>query len=91
MNVVDFGMTMDEAIEQPRIFSYSSGGTRGPLRIEDTMDPLTVTLLRWRGHNTEVRERGGYFGTAQGILFDVDSGIMYGGADSRRLGVPVGY
>jgi gamma-glutamyltranspeptidase/glutathione hydrolase len=91
MNVVDFGMTMDEAIEQPRIFSYSSGGNRGPLRIEDTMDPLTVTLLKWRGHNTEVMERGGYFGTAQGILFDVDSGIMYGGADSRRLGVPVGY
>lgn len=91
MNVVDYGMTMDEAIEQPRIFSYSSGGNRGPLRIEDTMDPTTVTLLKWRGHNTEVLERGGYFGTAQGILFDVDSGIMYGGADSRRLGVPVGY
>lgn len=91
MNVVDFGMTMDEAIEQPRIFCYSSSGQRGPLRIEDAMDPGTISLLEWRGHKTEVMPRGGYFGTAQGILFDVKKGIMDGGADSRRLGVPVGY
>ncbi len=91
MNVVDFGMTMDEAIEQPRIFCYSSNGERGPLRVEDTMDPMTVKFLEWRGHKMEVRPRGGYFGTAQGILFDVESGTMDGGADGRRLGVPVGY
>jgi len=91
MNVVDFDMTMDEAIEQPRIFCYAYNGERGPLRIEDAMDPGTISLLEWRGHKTEVRERGGYFGTAQGILFDVISGTMDGGADSRRLGVPVGY
>jgi gamma-glutamyltranspeptidase/glutathione hydrolase len=89
MNVVDFGMNMDEAIEQPRIFSYSLGGKSGPLRIEDSMDPTTVDMLRFRGHNVEVQPRGGYYGTAQGILF-VD-GMMNGGADSRRLGVPVGF
>ncbi len=89
MNVVDFGMDMDEAIEQPRIFSYSLGGKSGPLRIEDAMDPTTVDMLRFRGHNVEVQPRGGYYGTAQGILF-VD-GMMNGGADSRRLGVPVGF
>nr|HPI98953.1 gamma-glutamyltransferase [Synergistales bacterium] len=91
MNVVDFGMTMDEAIEQPRIFCYAYNGERGPLRIEDSMDPGTISLLGWRGHKTEVMPRGGYFGNAQGILFDVKKGIMDGGADSRRLGVPVGY
>ncbi len=89
MNVVDFGMTMDEAIEQPRIFTYASGGKRGPLRMEDAIDPDVAALLEWRGHNVEVQPRGGYYGTAQGILF-VD-GVMHGGADSRRLGVPVGY
>ena len=82
---------MDEAIEQPRIFCYSYNGERGPLRVEDTMDPMTVKFLEWRGHKMEVRPRGGYFGTAQGILFDVESGTMDGGADGRRLGVPVGY
>ncbi|MDP1007426.1 gamma-glutamyltransferase, partial [Klebsiella pneumoniae] len=76
-------------IEQPRIFTYASGGKAGPFRIEDTMDPLTVEFLKIRGHNVEVQPRGGYFGTAQGILF-TDEGLN-GGADSRRLGVPVGY
>jgi len=89
MNVVDFGMTMDEAIEQPRIFTYASGGKAGSFRIEDTMDPETVQLLKMRGHNVDVQPRGGYFGVAQGILF-TDQGLD-GGADSRRLGVPVGY
>jgi gamma-glutamyltranspeptidase/glutathione hydrolase len=89
MNVVDFGMTMDEAIEQPRIFTYASAGKAGPFRIEDAMDPVTVEFLKIRGHNVEVQPRGGYFGTAQGILF-TDEGLN-GGADSRRLGVPVGY
>lgn len=89
MNVVDFDMTMDQAIEQSRIFCYAYNGKRGPLRVEDTMDPETIDLLKWRGHEVEVRPRGGYFGTAQGILFE--KGMMYGGADSRRLGVPVGY
>lgn len=89
MNVVDFGMHMDEAIEQPRIFSFSSGGKSGPLRIEDAMNGSVVDMLRFRGHNVEVQPRGGYYGTAQGILF-ID-GMMDGGADSRRLGVPVGF
>jgi gamma-glutamyltranspeptidase/glutathione hydrolase len=89
MNVVDFGMTMDEAIEQPRIFTYASGGKAGPFRIEDAMDPVTVEFLKIRGHNVEVQPRGGYFGTAQGILFTGEG--LNGGADSRRLGVPVGY
>lgn len=89
MNVVDFGMHMDEAIEQPRIYSYSNAGKSGPLRIEDSMDSATVDMLRFRGHNVEVQPRGGYYGTAQGILF-ID-GMMDGGADSRRLGVPIGF
>lgn len=89
MNVVDFGMTMDEAIEQPRIFTYAVNGKVGPFRVEDTMNPTTIQMLRLRGHNVEVRPRSGYFGTAQGILF-TDMGLD-GGADSRRLGVPVGY
>ncbi|HOI81217.1 MAG: gamma-glutamyltransferase [Thermovirgaceae bacterium] len=89
MNVVDFGMHMDEAIEQPRIFAFSSGGQSGPLRVEDAMNEITIQFLKLRGHNVEVQPRGGYYGTAQGILF-ID-GMMNGGADSRRLGVPVGF
>jgi gamma-glutamyltranspeptidase/glutathione hydrolase len=91
MNVVDFGMTMDQAIEQPRIFNFVSGGKAGKLLIETGVDPKVVDLLKLRGHDLEVRPFSGYFGTSQGIMFDWKTATMDGGADSRRLGVPVGY
>jgi len=91
MNVVDFGMPMDMAIEQPRIFNPAGGGKAGKLLIEEGIAPSTVDYLKLRGHDLEVRPFSGYFGTAQGILFDHTKGRMNGGADSRRLGVPVGY
>lgn len=89
MNVVDFGMSMDEAIEQPRIFTRAYDGKAGAFLIEDTMNPTTIQMLQIRGHNIEVRPKSGYFGTAQGILFT--DKLLNGGADSRRLGIPIGY
>lgn len=83
MNVVDFGMPMDMAIEQPRIFNPAGGGKAGKLLIEEGIAPSTVDYLKLRGHDLEVRPFGGYFGTAQGILFDHTKGRMNGGADSR--------
>ncbi|MGI6784029.1 MAG: gamma-glutamyltransferase [Aminivibrio sp.] len=91
MNVVDFGMAMDEAIEQPRIYNPAGGGKAGKLLIEEGISPSTVDYLKLRGHDLDVQPFGGFFGTAQGILFDHVRGRMNGGADSRRLGVPVGY
>ena len=91
MNTVDHGMKMDEAIEQLRIFNFSSGGKAGNLVYEKGITAGTIGVLDLIGHKTEGRDKSGYHGTAQGILFDVDKGLMYGGADSRRLGVPVGY
>ncbi|MBQ9526613.1 MAG: gamma-glutamyltransferase [Fretibacterium sp.] len=91
MNVVDFGMTMDQAIEQPRIFNVASNGKAGKLLLEQGIAPDTVKALQGLGHEVEEREFSGYFGTAQGILFDHKNACMDGGADSRRLGVPVGF
>ncbi|MBQ7217335.1 MAG: gamma-glutamyltransferase [Synergistaceae bacterium] len=91
MNVVDFGMTMDAAIEQPRIFNSASNGKAGKLMIEAGISEETVKELQALGHETDVQEFSGYFGTAQGILFDHANKRMDGGADSRRLGVPVGF
>lgn len=96
MNVVDFGMSMDQAIEQPRIFNVASGGKAGKLLIEGGISPETVMYLKLRGHDINEQPRGGYFGTAQGILIDYakvkhQTGRINGGADSRRLGVPIGF
>lgn len=91
MNVVDYGMTMDGAIEQPRIFNSASNGKAGKLMIEAGIAEDVVKELQELGHEVDVQEFSGYFGTAQGILFDHANNRMDGGADSRRLGVPVGF
>ncbi|WP_040825953.1 gamma-glutamyltransferase [Thermanaerovibrio velox] len=90
MNAVDFRMSMDDAIEQPRIYNLVSGGKAGKLYAEEGIDPMVVEFLRLKGHDVEVKPKSGTFGTAQGIIFGSANGLN-GGADSRRLGVPVGF
>lgn len=88
MNVVDHGMTMDQAIEEPRIHNQVASNKAGKFMTEPRMPEELVMYMKLRGF--EVQE-GVHIGTAQGILFDHKKGIINGGADSRRLGVPVGY
>ncbi|GHS99012.1 gamma-glutamyltransferase [Synergistales bacterium] len=89
MNAVDFGMSMDEAIEAPRLFNSVSGGKAGKLMIEAGIKPTTLDALRLRGHDVDPRPKDLYFGGAQGIM--LKGGKIIGGADSRRNGVAVGY
>lgn len=90
MNAVDFGMTMDEAIEAPRLFNALSGGNKaGKLMIEAGVQESALDVLRLRGHDVDPRPKGLYFGGAQGIM--LKDGRIIGGADSRRNGVAVGY
>jgi gamma-glutamyltranspeptidase/glutathione hydrolase len=89
MNTVDFGMTMDEAIEAPRIFNAISGNKAGKLMIEAGVEQSALDYLKLRGHDLDLRPKGLYFGGAQGIMRR--NGEFIGGADSRRNGVVVGY
>ncbi len=91
-NVIDFGMSMDEAIEAPRFTCRSVGGKSEGIQFESRIPQSTVDSLKIRGH--EFKVRGDYdlfFGGAQGILFDAAKGLLVGGADSRRDGDAVGY
>lgn len=89
-NVVDFGMGMDEAIEAPRMHCWSSAGEARPIRVESRIPAITVETLRIFGNEVEVRGAHDlHFGGAQGIM--LKDGLLYGGADSRRDGVAVGY
>ena len=88
MNVNDHGMEMDEAIEQARIHNPTSGQKAVVLEIEPRMPKEVIEYLRLRGHGIE---EGVYIGTAPGILYAHAKGMMNGGADSRRLGVAVGF
>ena len=89
-NIVDFGMSMDEAIEAPRMHCYSSGGEAKPIYVESRIPAITIETLRALGNEVEVRGAHDlYFGGAQGIM--LKNGVLFGGGDSRRDGVAVGY
>lgn len=92
LNVTEFGMSLDEAIEAPRFFTYSSEGAAKRLYVESRISPRVLQELEKIGHTIEVRGAyDNYFGGAQGILIDKDNRILYGGADSRRDGSGAGY
>jgi gamma-glutamyltranspeptidase/glutathione hydrolase len=89
-NIVDFGMSMDEAIEAPRMHCYTSAGKAKSIRVESRIPAITVKTLRVLGNEVDVKgDYDLYFGGVQGIM--VIDGVMYGGGDSRRDGVAVGY
>ena len=87
MNVIDFNMSMDEAIEAPRVHCL-----KNILHVEGRIDETVIENLKTMGHNIKVHpDFDNYFGGAQGILIDPNSGKLIAGADSRRDGVAVGY
>ena len=91
LNVTEFGMSLDQAIEAPRFFSFSAGGKPGPIAVEARFPEEVITALRAMGQEVEVREAfDKYFGGAQGIMVLRDKKIIHGGADSRRDGVGAG-
>ncbi len=87
VNIVDFEMPVDAAIETPRIHCFKK-----MLKLEGRIPKSVASQLEQMGHKVEFHEDyDNYFGGAQGIMIDYSTGIMYGGADSRRDGVAIGY
>lgn len=86
VNVIDHGMTIQQAVEAPRLWD------RGPvLEIErgcPNLDSLKSELER-RGHMVETPFK--IAGGMNGILIDSDTGIMEGAACWRADGAPMGY
>lgn len=85
INVVDFGMTLQEASDAPRI-RHSGSGT-GSVELESGFSYETVRQLMIMGHDVKYGfER---FGGFQGILFD--GTFYYGASDYRKDGQAAGY
>jgi gamma-glutamyltranspeptidase/glutathione hydrolase len=92
LNVTEFGMSLDEAIEAPRFFSYSSEGRPRPIFVESRLPPAVIQELRSMGYEIEVKEAYDlFFGGAQGIMAVRNRKGLLGGADSRRDGSGAGY
>ncbi|WP_245330306.1 gamma-glutamyltransferase family protein [Bradyrhizobium sp. AS23.2] len=82
-NVLDCGMTIQEAIDFPRIFA------RGvDLELEHTVSVVVMDGLARLGHTPRWAENP--IGTAQAIWLDHDGGGLVGAADSRRDGIALG-
>lgn len=88
MNVIDYNMTMDEAIEQQRIFTYAMDGKPSKFLMEGPISDTLKAALAKKGEEIDPRDKSDYFGTSQGILYK--DGKLNGGADGRRLGAAVG-
>jgi gamma-glutamyltranspeptidase/glutathione hydrolase len=84
LNLIDFGMNVQEAGEAPR-FRHSADG----LALESAISPETRFGLDRRGH--KIIYSIGVFGGFQGILFNPATGVMSGGSDPRKDGMAIGY
>ena len=92
INIIDFGMSLDEAIEAPRFFSYSMNGEPREISLESRISQEIRKILEDMGHTLLVREDyDKYFGGAQGLMILDGKKGLHGGADSRRDGYGAGY
>jgi len=89
VNIVDFGMTIQQAVEAPRIWTMGIQGTPGEmLHIEPAFPEETLDGLRARRHEVMVMPK--IAGGMNGILVDPVTGLMRGGACWRADGTPMG-
>ena len=87
VNVIDFGMNLQQAIDAPRFHHQWM-----PDRIQ--WEPMginrdTRVALERKGHF--FAEKPGNMGDAEGVMIDAKTGMRLGASDPRSGGVPVGY
>ena len=96
VNVIDFDMGMQQAIEAPRFCSMpirtSTSRAALTLAIEARLPKPALDGLKGMGHTLEMLPSfTAGVGGAQGILFNLDAGTMTAGADPRRAGYAIGW
>jgi gamma-glutamyltranspeptidase / glutathione hydrolase len=85
-NLIDFGMTPQEAIATPR-FNHIEGAKHG---LDPDFDQTTRDELTRRGHQV-VGGNPESFGGAHAILIHPESGAFVGGSDPRKGGSALGF
>ena len=96
INLIDFGMNLQEAGDAPRIRHVSNqqptGGEMldgGKLSLESGFDYKEIRQLMKYGH--KIIYDLGSFGGYQAIMYDNESGVYYGASESRKDGSAMGY
>jgi gamma-glutamyltranspeptidase/glutathione hydrolase len=89
INVMDFKMTLQQAVETPRVWTMGIKGTpEGKLYVEPDFPIETISGLGEKGH--EVEELPKIAGGMNGVIID-DEGVLHGAACWRADGTPMGY
>jgi gamma-glutamyltranspeptidase/glutathione hydrolase len=96
VNMIDFGMNLQEAGDAPRIRHGGSSQPTdskmldgGTVYLETGIDYEVIRELVKMGHSVQF-DIGGY-GGYQAILFDEENGVYYGASESRKDGQAAGY
>jgi gamma-glutamyltranspeptidase/glutathione hydrolase len=98
VNLIDFGMTLQEAGDAPRL--HHDGSTEptgqatamsdgGVLELESGFAPETIRALMRKGH--AVKFADGPYGGYQAIARDPVTGVYAGASESRKDGQAAGY
>jgi len=97
LNLIDFGMNVQQAGEAPRLEHIGSAtptgnqGIKGGgiVRAEEGISPDIVKELIRRGHRVDwVKKNGGGY---QCIMIDPLTGMLHGGSEPRKDGAAAGY
>ncbi len=97
-HVLDFGMTVAEAVEAPR-WRHVQDGTESTfphtatdeLRMEGRFPADVTDALKKRGHPVTVLQDWEAAGSEVMIQVDPDTGVLSGAADPRRDGYAIGW
>lgn len=98
LNIVEFGMNPQQAVEAPRFATYSYPAThhphpyaRGKVCIESRIPEATCQTLLQRGHKVEDWSPWNWkAGSVCNILVDHEQRVLVAGADPRREAYAVG-
>jgi gamma-glutamyltranspeptidase/glutathione hydrolase len=99
VNLIDFGMNLQEAGDAARIQHFGSTeptqamgegmSDGGVISLESGFSAETLERLQQMGH--VIDDRPGGYGGYQAILFDAEQGVYYGASESRKDGHAAGY
>jgi gamma-glutamyltranspeptidase/glutathione hydrolase len=89
VNVVDFGMNIQQAVDYPRFLTSPDGHGVEVESIFAGQGAALIGKLQRRGH--DIRSTPRRLGTGQGILIDPRTGTRMGGSDWRQEAVALAY
>jgi len=97
VNLIDFGMNLQEACDAPRAAHEGSSDPTGEalaegggsLSLESGFAPETLEALQKRGH--VLAPHRGIYGGFQGILRDPETHVLTGASDPRKDGQAAGW